>query len=189
MNNENQRDINFNQQKFLTQLKQLAEQAASAQAQIASDAAKHEFRVRFNHYLQEKMALAAQETYSEVLHEVQEFINQFALATSTRALNVESSTTKQIGEFKPATPQFASFSETLAEQRSKQSDLLKLNDMQLNSDADKQALKSLGIIVEDDQRQVKTNEMGSNLDTKQIEADFIATNKNSERNGNGITSA
>ena len=120
MNNENQRDININQQKFLSQLEQLAEQAASAQAQIASDAAKHEFRVRFNHYLQEKMEIAAQETYSEVLHEVQEFINQFAQQASTRALNVESSTAKQIGEFKPATPQFASFSETLAEQRSKQ---------------------------------------------------------------------
>ena len=59
MNNENQRNINITQQKFLNQLGQLAEQAASAQAQIASDAAKHEFRVRFNHYLQEKMEIAA----------------------------------------------------------------------------------------------------------------------------------
>ena len=148
MNNENQRDINLNQQKFLSQLEQLAIQAASAQAQIASDAAKHEFRVRFNHYLQEKMEIAAQETYSEVLQEVQEFINQFAQQASTRALNVESSTVKQIGKFKPATPQFASFSETLAEQRSKQSNLLKLNNGQLNSDADKQALQSLGISSE-----------------------------------------
>lgn len=71
MKSENQRDINTHQQKFLNQLEQLAEQAASAQTQIASDAAKHEFRVRFNHYLQEKMEIAAQETYSEVLHEVQ----------------------------------------------------------------------------------------------------------------------
>ncbi len=189
MNNENQRDIDINQQKFLNQLEQLAIDAASAQAQIASDAAKHEFRVRFNHYLQEKMSIAAQETYSEVLHEVQEFINQFATATSRRALSVESNTVKQINEFKPVKLQFASFSETLAQQRSKQSDLLRINDVQLNLDADKQALKSLGIIAEDDQRQVKINEMGSNLDTKQIEADFIATNKNSERNRNGITSA
>jgi len=176
MNNENQRDINVNQQKFLSQLEQLAIQAASAQAQIASDAAKHEFRVRFNHYLQEKMEIAAQETYSEVLHEVQEFINQFAQQASTRALNVESSTAKQIGEFKPATTQFASFSETLAEQRSKQSNLLKLNGVELNSDSDQQAFQSLGVSSED------------NLDAKQIEANFITINENNNHNGNGITS-
>ena len=178
MNNENQREIDANQQKFLSQLEQLALQAASAQAQIASDAAKHEFRVRFNHYLQEKMQIAAQETYAEVLQEVQEFINQFAHQASTRALNVESNTAKQIGEFRPATAQFASFSETLAEQRSKQSNLLKLNDVQLNSDADKQALKSLGI----------SSEMNGNLDAKQIEANFISTSENNNHNGNGLTS-
>ncbi len=185
MNNENQRDINITQQKFLSQLEQLAEQAASAQAQIASDAAKHEFRVRFNHYLQEKMEIAAQETYSEVLHEVQEFINQFALATSARALNLESSTAQQISEFKPATPQFASFSETLAEQRSKQSDLLKLNDVQLNSDADKQALKSLGIVSEDDQQEIELEEMSSKEDAKQIETNLIYSNSNNSRIDNG----
>ena len=183
MNNETQKDINISQQKFLSQLEQLAEQAASAQAQIASDAAQHEFRVRFNHYLQEKMEIAAQETYSEVLHEVQEFINQFAQQASARALNVESSTAKQIGEFKPATPQFASFSETLAQQRSKQSNLLKLNDVQLNSDAEQQALKSLGINSEDEH---PPTEMNSNLDAKQIEANFIATNENNHHNGNGV---
>ncbi len=158
MNNENQRDINVNHQNFLNQLEQLAEQAATAQSQIASDAAKHEFRVRFNHYLQEKMKIAAQETYSEVLQEVQEFINQFAHQASTRALDIESKTVQQINEFKPATPQFASFSETLAQQRNQQSNLLRLNDVQLNSEADKQALKSLGIMAEDDREEVETSE-------------------------------
>lgn len=188
MNNENQRDINTHQQKFLNQLEKLASQAASAQAQIASDAAKHEFRVRFNHYLQEKMALAAQETYAEVLQEVQDFINQFALATSARALNVESSTAKQIGEFKPETPQFANFSETLAQQRNKQSNLLKLNDVQLNSDADKQALKSLGINSESDREQAEKN---SNLDIKQIKDNLIYSNSNKGHvsNGNSASSS
>lgn len=91
-------------------------------------------------------------------------------------MNVESSTAKQIGEFKPATPQFASFSETLAQQRSQQSDLLKLNGVELNSDADKQALQSLGISSED------------NLDAKQIKANFVAINENNNHNGNGVTS-
>ena len=158
MNNENQRDINVNHQNFLNQLEQLASQAATAQSQIASDAAKHEFRVRFNHYLQEKMKIAAQETYSEVLQEVQEFINQFAHQASTRALDIESKTVQQINEFKPATPQFASFSETLAQQRNQQSNLLRLNDVQLNSEADKQALRSLGIMAEDDREEVETSE-------------------------------
>ena len=45
MNNDNQRDVNVNQQKFLNQLEQLAIDAATAQAQIASDAAKHEFNL------------------------------------------------------------------------------------------------------------------------------------------------
>ena len=188
MNNENQIDININQQKFLNQLELLAEQAATAQAQIASDAAKHEFRVRFNHYLQEKMQMAAQETYTEVLHEVQEFINQFAQQASTRALNIESSTAKQIGEFRPATPQFASFSETLGQQRNLQSNLLKLNDVQLNSDADKQALKSLGIAAEDPQEQVEITEINNNLDVQEIEANFIATNEHNNHNGNGVIS-
>ena len=189
MNNDNQSDVNVNQQKFLNQLEQLAIDAASAQAQIASDAAKHEFRVRFNHYLQEKMKIAAEETYSEVLQEVQEFINQFAQQASTRALNVESSTVKQINEFKPATPKFASFSETLASQRNQQSNLLKLNDMQLNSDADKQALQSLGIISENDQQEVEISKTTSNLDAKQIQANLIASNSKNGHNKNGITPA
>ena len=176
MNNENQKELNVNHQIFLHQLEELAEQAASAQAQIASDAAKHEFRVRFNHYLQEKMEIAAQETYSEVLQEVQEFISQFAHQASTRALDIESKTAKQIKEFKPNNPQFASFSETLASQRSKQSNLLRLNDVQLKSDADKQALTSLGIASENNQEELETNEMNGNFDAKQIEANLIYSN-------------
>ncbi len=114
MNNENQQQINTNHQDFLNQLEQLASQAAEAQAQIASEAAQHEFRVRFNHYLQEKMAIAASETYSEVLQEVQDFINQFAQQAANRALDVESNTARQIQGFKADIPQFASFSETLS---------------------------------------------------------------------------
>lgn len=150
MNYDHQKDVNVNHQKFLDGLEKLAISAAEAQAQIASDAAKHEFRIRFNHYLQEKMKIAAEETYSEVLQEVQEFVNQFAIATSTRALNVESITAPQLGEFKPATPQFASFSETLSNQRNKQSNLLRLNDVEINSEADKLALSSLGIAIENE---------------------------------------
>ena len=92
MNDPERQDVNSNHQKFLHQLEQLAEQAALAQAQIATEAAKHEFRIRFEHYLQEKMKIAAEETYSEVLQEVQEFVNQFAEQASNRALNVETST-------------------------------------------------------------------------------------------------
>ena len=53
---------------------------------------------------------------------------------------------------------------------------MKLNGVELNSDADKQAFKSLGIASED------------NLDAKQIEANFIAINENNNQNGNGVTS-
>ena len=162
MNYDHQKDVNVNHQKFLDGLEKLAISAADAQAQIASDAAKHEFRIRFNHYLQEKMKIAAEETYSEVLQEVQEFVNQFAIATSTRALNVESITAPKLGEFKPATPQFTTFSETLAQQRSKQSNLLRLNDSQLNSEADKLAFQSLGILAEDEQQQDEINETTDN---------------------------
>ena len=162
MNYDHQKDVKVNHQKFLDGLEKLAISAADAQAQIASDAAKHEFRIRFNHYLQEKMKIAAEETYSEVLQEVQDFINQFAIATSTRALNVESITAPQLGEFKPATPQFASFSETLSAQRNKQSNLLRLNDSQLNSEADKLAFQSLGILAEDEQQQDEINETTDN---------------------------
>ena len=189
MNNENHTNIDINHQNFLNQLEQLASQAATAQAQIASEAAKHEFRVRFKHYLQEKMKIAAEETYSEVLQEVQNFVNQFALATSNRALNVESITAKQVEEFKPDTPQFASFSETLAQQRNQQSNLLKLNDVQLNSKADKLALQSLGVMHEADQKPVENNEINSNLDAKQIEANFITSNDNNGHSLNGINQA
>ena len=182
MNNENQQQINTNHQNFLNQLEQLAEQAASAQAQIASEAAQHEFRVRFNHYLQEKMAIAAAETYSEVLQEVQDFINQFAQSAANRALDVESNTAQQIQGFKAEIPQFASFSETLSEQRNKQSNLLRLNEVQANSDSDKQALQSLGVTSDTDQDDVETNH---NWDAKEIEANLIAIN---DSNGNGKTS-
>ena len=149
MNYDHQKDVNVNHQKFLDGLEKLAISAADAQAQIASEAAKHEFRIRFEYYLHEKMKIAAEETYSEVLQEVQEFVNQFAEQASNRALNVETSTAPQIGEFRPATPQFASFSETLTRQRNQQSKLLRLNDVQVNSQADKLALQSLGIAPED----------------------------------------
>ncbi len=178
MNYENQQQINTNHQNFLTQLEQLAEQAASAQAQIASEAAQHEFRVRFNHYLQEKMAIAASETYSEVLQEVQDFINQFAQQAATRALDVESTTARKIQGFKADIPQFASFSETLSEQRNKQSNLLRLNELQLNSDSDKQALQSLGVTSDSDEEEFE-------MDAKHIEANLIAIN---DSNGNGRTS-
>lgn len=166
MNYDHQKDVNVNHQKFLDGLEKLAISAAEAQAQIASDAAKHEFRIRFNHYLQEKMKIAAEETYAEVLQEVQEFVNQFAIATSTRALNVESITAPKISGFKPATPQFASFSETLSNQRNKQSNLLRLNDVEINSEADKLALSSLGIAIENEHQPDEINEEnGDNWNT------------------------
>ncbi|VEP12796.1 hypothetical protein H1P_1660001 [Hyella patelloides LEGE 07179] len=149
MNSKNQQEINANHQNYLEQLEQLAISAALAQAEIASEAAKHEFRIKFNHYLQEKMTAAAAETYSEVLQEVQDFINQFAQQAATRALDVESITTPKIGGFNPAKPQFASFSETLSQQRNQQSNLLQLSNVEPNSEADKLALQSLGVIPED----------------------------------------
>ncbi len=185
----NQQEINANHQNFLNQLDKLASQAASAQTQIASEAAQHEFRVRFNHYLQEKMAIAAAETYSEVLQEVQDFINQFAQQAATRALDVERNTAQQIEGFKPDTPQFASFSETLSQQRNQQSNLLRLNDVQLNSDSDKLAFQSLGVVANSEQQQVEIHKNTSNLDVKQIESNLIAQNNNNGHNGNGRTSA
>ncbi len=147
MNNENQKEFNSNHQTFLNQLDNLALKAAEAQANIASEGAKHEFRIKFKHYLEEKIAIAAAETYSEVLQEVQEFINQFAVGIADRTLEVESSTARQIERFNADIPSFASFSETLASQRTKQSDLLKLDGVEVNSESDKQALESLGIVV------------------------------------------
>ncbi len=44
MNYDHQKDVNVNHQKFLDGLEKLAISAADAQAQIASEAAKHEFR-------------------------------------------------------------------------------------------------------------------------------------------------
>ena len=58
--------------------------------------------------------------------------------------------------------QFASFSETLSAQRNKQSNLLRLNDSQLNSEADKLAFQSLGILAEDEQQQDEINETTDN---------------------------
>ena len=49
MNNEEQKEFNSNHQSFLNQLDNLAQQAATAQAQIAGEGAKHEFRVKFKH--------------------------------------------------------------------------------------------------------------------------------------------
>lgn len=150
MNNKDQREFNTEYQNFLHQLDNLASQAADAQAQIASEGAKHEFRVKFKHYLQEKMTKAAAETYSEVLQEVQDFINQFAVGTANRTLEVESSTAKKIADFQANIPQFASFSETLAKQRTEQSSLLHLEGAEVNSESDKQALESLGVVINSD---------------------------------------
>ncbi len=56
----------------------------------------------------------------------------------------------------------ASFSETLAQQRNKQSNLLRLNDVQLNSESDKLVLHSLGIAPEDEGKEVESNETTDN---------------------------
>lgn len=149
MNNEEQKELNSNHHGFLNQLDNLASQAAEAQAGIASEGAKYEFRIKFKHYLQEKMTKAAAETYSEVLLEVQEFINQFAVGTANRTLEVESSTAKKIETFQGDIPTFASFSETLAKQRTEQSSLLHLEGVEVNSESDKLALQSLGIISDE----------------------------------------
>ena len=150
MNNEEQKEFNSNHQSFLNQLDNLAEQGAEAQAQIAGEGAKHEFRIKFKHHLKKAMNKVAAETYSEVLQEVQEFINQFAVGIADRTLEVEASTAKQIESFNADIPSFASFSETLASQRSKQSNLLKLEGVEVNSESDKQALESLGIVLNSD---------------------------------------
>ncbi len=193
--NNNQSELNVNQQKLHNELEQLAIQAAEAQAQIAGEAAKHEFRIRFNYYLQQKMQEAAAQTYSEVLQEVQEFVNQFAEKASTRALNVESSTVKKIGEFTPDKPQFASFSASLQQQRNQQSNLALLNDSQFYSVADKQALKSLGVASDSEQQEVETSEVlpeknngNGSFNGKKIEAIFVSSNGHNGHNGNGKAS-
>ena len=147
MNNEEQKEFNSNHQSFLNQLDNLAEKAADAQAQIAGEGAKHEFRIKFKYYLLIAMNKVASETYSEILQEVQDFINQFAVGIADRTLEVESSTAKQIESFNADIPSFASFSETLASQRNQQSNLLRLGEVEVNSESDKQALSSLGINV------------------------------------------
>ncbi len=150
MNNEEQKEFNSNHQNFLNKLDILAQQGAEAQAQIAGEGAKHEFRIKFKHHLKKAMNKVATETYSEILQELQEFINQFAVGIADRTLEVESSTAKQIESFNTDIPSFASFSETLANQRNKQSNLLKLGEVEINSESDKQALESLGIVVSSD---------------------------------------
>ncbi len=146
---QNQQEINAYQQNYLNQFEQLATSAALAQAQIAKEAAKHEFGVKFAYFVQSAMAKALDETYAEILQDVQNFINQFAQNSAYRALDVESNTAVAFPEFKPVMPKFASFSETLAESRSKQSNLLKLNDVQVNSESDLLALSSLGVVIDD----------------------------------------
>ena len=150
MNNEEQKEFNSNHQRFLNQLDNLAQQGAEAQAQIAGEGAKHEFRIKFKHHLKKAMNKVATETYSEILQELQEFINQFAVGIADRTLEVEASTAKQIESFNANTPKFPTFSETLANQRSQQSNLLKLGEVEINSESDKQALESLGIVVSSD---------------------------------------
>ncbi|MGK7950823.1 MAG: hypothetical protein AB4368_19105 [Xenococcaceae cyanobacterium] len=66
--------------------------------------------------------------------------------------------------------------------------MLKLNDVQLNSDADKQAVQSLGINSESDRKQAEKN---SNLDIKQIKDNLIYSNSNNGHvsNGNSASSS
>ena len=176
MNQPNQEEILAKYQEFTQHLEELAKQGATAQVQIAIESAKQEFWLKYGHYLQEIMAVKLSETYSEIAQELQKSIQQFANFAANRTLEVESSTAQQIGEFKPGIPQFASFSETLSKQRNQQSNLLKLSDVQVNSDADKLALQSLGI----------TSDFNNDLDAKDIEANFVTSinNDGHDRNGN-----
>ena len=154
MDNNQQQDLPSNQQKLLAQLEQLAMQAATAQAAIASEAAQHEFRVRFNYYLQQKMKLAAAQTYAQVLDDVQELVNQFAQKASARALAVESQTLEPVEEFAATLPQFTSFSQALAQERNQQSHLAHLQESQLLGEAEKLAAESLGISGENAEQQI-----------------------------------
>ncbi len=154
MNNNQHQDLPSNQQKLLAQLEQLAMQAATAQAEIASEAAHHEFRVRFQYYLQQKMKLAAEQTYAEVLEDVQQLVNQFAQKASARALTVESQTLEPVKDFEAELPQFTSFSQALAQERNQQSHLAHLQESQLLGEAEKLAAESLGISVEKEEQQI-----------------------------------
>ena len=159
---ENQQELNIYQQNYLNQLEQLAQDAAIAQAQIAKEAAKHEFGVKFAYFVQSAMAKALDETYTEILQDVQNYINQFAQNSAVKALDVESNTVGAFPEIKQFTPRFASFSETLAKQRNQQSNLLKLNDVQVNSESDKLALQSLGITFDNNNDADNHNGNGNN---------------------------
>ena len=154
MNNNQHQDLPSNQQKLLAQLEQLAMQAATAQAEIASEAAHHEFRVRFQYYLQQKMKLAAEQTYAEVLEDVQQLVNQFAQKASARALTVESQTLEPVKDFEAELPQFTSFSQALAQERNQQSHLAHLQESKLLGEAEKLAAESLGISGENEEHQI-----------------------------------
>ncbi len=158
---QNQQEINAYHENYLNQLDQLSEQAALAYVQIAKEASKHEFGVKFAYFVQSAMAKALDETYAEILQDLQNFLNQFAQTSATKALELESNTAVAFPEFKPVTPSFPSFSQTLADARSKQSNLLKLNDVQVNSESDLLALQSLGVIT-DDNNGHNHNDNGSN---------------------------
>ena len=152
MNNNHHQDLPSHQQQLLAQLEQLALQAATAQAEIASEAAHHEFRVRFQYYLQEKMKLAAAQTYAEVLEEVQQLVNQFAQKASVRALAAESQTLESVKEFQATPPQFTSFAQALAQERNQQSHLAHLQESKLLGEAEKLAAESLGILEEKEEQ-------------------------------------
>ncbi len=127
---------------------------------------------------------------------MQEFVNQFAEKASTRALNVESTTVKKIGEFTPpAQPQFASFSASLQQQRNNQSNLALINDSELNSEADKLALSSLGLEPQSEEQEGETSEVAKHnnngngsFNGKQIEVILGSSNGHNGHNGNGKAS-
>ena len=139
------------QKEQLTQsLDRLALQRATAEAQIAAEAAEHEYKIRLEHYQKKLAKEYAEKTYLKIANQAQTDVKNMAQNLAERAIEVELETSNQFPEFEAPSAQLTSFSETLEEKKNHYNKMALLSDKNTLTDVEENVLLSLGLADEEE---------------------------------------
>jgi len=138
------------QKEQLTQaLDRLALQRATAEAQIAAEAAEHEYKIRLESYQKKLAKEYAEKTYLKIANQAQTDVKNMAQSLAERAIEVELETSNQFPEFEAPSAQLTSFSETLEEKKNHYNKMALLSDKKTLTDVEENVLLSLGMAEEE----------------------------------------
>ncbi len=152
-----QRDESLQEREILSQaLEKLAFDRATAEAEILSEAAQHEFKVKYEHWKRVKAREYADKTYLAILKETENEVGEMAQIAANRAIEIEAKTDNQLPSFAAPTAQLPSFKAALEEKRNQYNKMALLSDEKTLTDVEENVILSLGM-AEDDEEELEAS--------------------------------